>query len=149
MVEKDASSRPRPVASSNIARENLSLPFRIEKIPVRAELAWANESRVVGDVALRSAEHNENIFSLGIGIPVFASPPLGFVNNLRQHQSGLDRLQDLGGIKFRIVRSHAVNNDIGEKFSRPALGDNPLLDLAPQTRHAEDFDLRISLLKNS
>ena len=116
---------------------------------MRAELALVNEIHVVGDVALRSAEHNENIFPLGIGIPVFASPPFGFVNNLREHQSGLDRLQDLGGIKFRIVRSHAVNNDIGEKFSRPALGHNPLLDLTPQTRHAENFDFRISLLKNS
>src|SRR5437867_12483813 len=100
---------------AGVDRHRLALPLRLQQIPKGFKLLGIDEVLVVRDAAaLNAALEQENILVLLIDVVVFAAPPFGLVQHLRQDERGRNRIQRLVAIKQLIVAVNAAGVNIGE-----------------------------------
>src|SRR5581483_8261734 len=115
MVVEKAQCMGHGADPAHVVGDDLALPFRVEKVPIGFELFGIDQLGIVGVLAaVHVALENKNILALGIGVVMFALPPLRFVDDLGKNQLRPDRFEDIGLEINLDRRDHAVNEQIDE-----------------------------------
>jgi hypothetical protein len=78
---------------------------------------------------------------------VFVLPPLGRIEDFRQEQGGLDRIENFVQEEHLVKRVAAAVVNIGEKFLGSPFRRDTLTELCARSGHADHFDFRIGFLK--
>jgi hypothetical protein len=81
------------------------------------------------------------------GIGLFAGPPFGLVQHLRQDERGRNRIQRLVAIKQLIGAVHAAGVNIGEIFPGSSFLHESRRDLGAAADDERELDLGIGFLK--
>src|SRR5581483_4378149 len=94
------------------------------------------------------ALEHQDVLSFVVDVLMLFLPPLRLIYDVGQDQQRLERIERFGGVKRRRRRGRALHEDIGNIFSRAALGEDFLAELEAAAGHGRDFYLRELLLED-
>src|ERR671925_465838 len=77
-----------------VHRSDLSLPLRLEQIPVGTKLLRVRKCSVVSHIRADHPFKDEDILALRIGIVMLSPEPVRLIRDFRQDQKRLDRLEN-------------------------------------------------------
>ena len=144
MVEKE--QRASAARFSRVLDGNLTFPLWVQEIPKTPQRLRVDDFLVVTQQVQRKRGVGKNILVLDIVIVMLALEPLRDVFNFRKDKGRRHRIQRLGLVE-RCCGSASESDDVGKKFTRSSLGQEPLLDLRRTGRDQDDFDPRIFFLE--
>src|SRR3954453_19744061 len=94
---------------ARVHRDDLTLPFRVQHVPVRFELVGVDQVFFVEYLAARAALEHEYILTFVVDVLMFFLPPLRLIDDFRQDQQRLYGIERLGGVKRRRWSRRALD----------------------------------------
>ena len=78
---------------------------------------------------------------------MFAAPPLGFIQDIRQQQKRLDWIQQFADVKGAQRGPFATGEEIDQIFAGTPLGDDARTEIVAAAAQLVNFNLRIGALE--